>query len=79
MNENIKCVIEVKNGNKYEVTRTITDEFEVYRDLANDLIHKKINECKYITRIRKVPLYNGYDKIYVIYNNGVRRTYTVKA
>ena len=56
---------------------TITDPTEVYKDLADSLISKKINHCTYITRITRTQLYTGYINITVNYDNGVKRVFHV--
>lgn len=74
----IQKVVEVKNGSKWEVTLTVSDEADVYKSLANDLVNKKLNKCTYIKSIKRTPLYNGFDEIRVVYDNGVRAIYTVE-
>lgn len=73
----IKKITEVKNGGKWELYSTYTEPAEVYADLCSDLINKKINKFKSITSIKREPLYNGYQKITVNYNNGCRTTYII--
>ena len=70
--------IELKNGRNWEVTHVVEDELEVYQRLTNALIAKKLNQCSYIKSIRRTPLYNGTQKIVILYDNGVRDTYIVK-
>lgn len=77
-NEKIKKTVEVKNGRKWEHSFTDHVEENVYKSLANDLIAKKINGCSYIRSIKRTPLYNGYQKIVVMHDNGVRTTYIVE-
>ena len=79
MNNTVNMTIEVKNGKTYEVSRIIEDRAEVYESLARDLISKKINSCGYIKSIKRVQLYNGYEKITTTYDNGVRRIYTIES
>ena len=74
----IQRICEVKQGNKYVVTFTETDENEVYRWLASDLINKKLCECRYIKRIVRNSNYDETQDIIVYYDNNVRNTYTVK-
>ena len=73
----MKKTIEVKNGKKWEVTNIIDDELSIYQSLANDLIAKKINQCSYVKSIKRVPLYNGTQKIIVTYDNDCRAIYVV--
>ncbi len=77
MNNKVNMTIEVKNGKTYEVTRVVEDRVEIYESLARDLISKKINACTYIKSIKRVQLYNGFEKITVNYDNNVRRIYTI--
>lgn len=74
----IKRITEVKEGRTWRETYTTTDPAEVYKALAEDLIQKKINACAYIRSIKRENLYNGYQRITVLYNNGVRSIYTAK-
>ena len=75
----IKEEMEVKKGNTYETTRTITDKATIYEDLSAALIAKKIHNCTYITRITDSCNYDGTRTITVNYNNGCRCRFTVKA
>lgn len=71
--------IEKKQGKKWIVTYQAKDNSAYfYRRLSNDLIAKKINECRYIRSIRREPLYNGITNIIVTYDNDVRATYTIE-
>ena len=79
MNNTVNYTVEVKNGKKYEITNTCNDVTEVYKSLANDMISKKLNNCTYIRSIKRIPLYNGFDKITVSYDNDVRRIYTIES
>lgn len=74
---NIERVAQKKVGNKWETTHIMTDQFEIYRALSNDLIAKKLNGCSYIRSIKRTPNYDGTQTIVVLYNNGVKATYTV--
>lgn len=67
----------VKNGRNWELCNTNTKSEEVYKDLAQAMISKKINCCLYIKSIKKIPLYNGLQRIDVLYDNGVKVVYTV--
>ena len=79
MNNTVNYTVEVKNGKTYEITRTCEDRAEVYESLARDMINKKLCGCTYITSIKRVNLYTGFEKITVNYNNGVRRVYTIES
>ena len=74
----IKRVFEIKEGRNWRETYCCTEEAEVYRFLAEELIAKKINACTYIRSIKRTNLYNGFQKIVVSYDNGGRAIYTVK-
>lgn len=69
--------IELKNNKKWETSHIITDETEIYKSLANDMINKKLNNCAYIKSIKRTPLYDGTHKITVTYNNDCRAIYHV--
>ena len=71
-------ITEVKRGNKYEVSFTNEDPVDVYQALAEVLIAKKINLCKYVVRIKRDNLYNGYQKITVTYANNYRDIFIIK-
>ena len=78
MNMEIKRIVEIKEGRTWRESYASTDPAAVYQDLAGDLIAKKINCCSYIRSIKRTCLYNGFQKIVVSYDNGVRATYIVK-
>ena len=79
MNNKVNMTIEVKNGKTYEVTRVCEDRAYVYESLARDMVNKKICCCTYIKSIKRVNLYNGFEKIIVSYDNNVRTTYTIES
>lgn len=79
MNNKVNFIVEVKIGRVYKAENTCTDTTEVYKALSNDIIAKKVNGCTYIKSIRREPLYNGYQRIIVTYDNKVRRVYTVES
>lgn len=71
--------IEKKQGRKWIVTYQKQDSSAYfYHCLSHDLIAKKINQCRYIKRISRKSLYNGYSNIIVLYDNDVRATYTIE-
>jgi hypothetical protein len=74
----VKYEVETKEKSKWVIKNECTDEKEVYKQLTHDLISKKLNNCTYIKSIKRVQLYNGFIKIYVNYDNQVRRIYTVE-
>ena len=73
-----KLTVYIKENNKYIETYTTTDETRIYQLLTNDLISKKINCCNWIRSIKRVNLYNGYQKITVLQNNGCKSEYIIK-
>lgn len=77
MNLEVSKSIYTKEGREWKQTYTTTNAAEVYEDLAQALISKKINACSYIKSIKRVPLYNGLQKINVLYDNGVKVVFTV--
>ena len=79
MNNKVNMTVEVKNGKNYEVTRVCEDRAYVYESLARDMVNKKICCCTYIKSIKRVNLYNGFEKIIVSYDNNVRTTYTIES
>ena len=79
MNNKVNMTIEVKNGKTYETTNVIEDRTEIYESLARDLISKKLCSCTYIKSIKRVNLYNGFEKITVTYDNDVRRIYVIES
>ena len=79
MNNKVNMTIEVKNGKTYEVTNVNENRAEVYESLARDLVNKKLCSCTYIKSIKRVSLYNGYEKITVTYDNNVRCVYVIES
>ena len=73
-----KRVFEVKEGRVWRESFVTTDPVEVYKFLAEELIAKKINACSYIRSIKRQNLYNGYQRIFISYDNGGRAIYTIK-
>lgn len=73
----VKLVTEIQINGKYSASATYTDEVEVYKRLSSALISKKINACRYITRIQRTVRYDGTQQIVVTYCNGVRNIFTV--
>lgn len=73
----IKKTVEIKEGKKWVESMVVTDEKEVYDNLAHDMISKKINCCQWIKSIKRIPNYNGSQTIKVTYDNDVRATYII--
>ena len=70
-------IIEVKEGNKWIVSSTIEDIAEIYETLARELLAKKVQMCKWITKITDRTNYDGTRKIVVTYDNGHRSVYQI--
>ncbi len=73
-----KMTAYIKEGKNYIESYTTTDPETVYKRLAADLIAKKINACNYIRSIKRVNLYNGYQKITVLQDNACKIEYIIK-
>lgn len=76
--DSLSKVTEIKTGNAWNLSNVSTDPLDIYVSLEKDLVSKLIHKCTYITRIKRIPLYTGYERITVTYDNGVRNIYTVK-
>lgn len=74
-----KMTTYTKNGGKWEKTNERTDKAIIYEFLAQELIAKKINCCKYIRKIERVNRYDGFARVTVYYDNGVKNEYIIKA
>ena len=70
--------IYLREGNKWIFDIEYKTFKEIYGPLTNEIIAKKINNCKWIKSIRRKPLYNGYQEITVIYDNNVKAIYKIK-
>lgn len=79
MNDKVNMTIEVKSGKAYEVTNVNENRAEVYESLARDMVNKKLCACTYIKSIKRIQLYNGYEKIIVSYDNNVRCVYVIES
>lgn len=75
--EKVNVRYEEKQGRAFVTTWECDDAMQVYDDLTHELIAKKLNGCSWIKSIKRVPLYNGFDRITVYYDHGGRRVYTV--
>ena len=74
----IQRIVEVKTGKKWDVSRIVTDELEVYQSLSADIIAKKINCATWVKSIKSINNYDGTQNITVTYDNDCRSIYTVK-
>lgn len=73
-----KLTVYIRENNKYIETYATTDPETIYRRLTNTLIAKKINCCKWVRSIKRVNLYNGYQQITVLENNGCKEEYIIQ-
>ena len=73
-----KLTVYIKENNTYMETYATTDPLTIYQRLTNTLIAKKINCCLWVKSIKRVNLYNGYQKIIVLENNGCKSEYIIK-
>ena len=72
-----KLTVYVKKGNKWLHSYNTTDARQVYKSLATDLLNQKLG-CNYIKSIRRVSLYNGYQKVTTYYDNNTKTVYIVE-
>jgi hypothetical protein len=74
-----ECRITYTKAGKKWTESARTYSASVVKDfLLSDLIAKKINKCTYIKSIKKVCLYNGFNRFIVYYDNGVKSEYIIK-
>ena len=65
-----KQIVETKNGRAAWILDHInSDKAMVLENLACDLIAKKINECRYISTIKRRNCYDGTQEITVVYTD----------
>ena len=73
-----KLTVYIKEGKNYIETYSTTDAETIYKRLAAELIAKKINCCNWIRSIKRVNLYNGYQKIIVLETNNCKSEFIIK-
>lgn len=74
-----KKICENRVNGKWQVNYTIeNDELEVYRELAQYLIAKKINKCKWIKSIVRQPNYDDTQTIIIYKGENCRVTYIIE-
>ena len=78
-NNKVMRICEVKENGKYNETFRNYEKEIVYCELSNRLIAKKINHCTWIKSIHRTPLYNGYEKIVVYYDNNCRDIFIIES
>ena len=76
---NIEYVTYSKENGKWVETYRNANKADVYEDLSRDVCAKKIHLASYIKSIKHVCNYDGTRTYTVLYNNNVKREYTVKA
>ena len=59
-----------KRGRNYVETFASDDKLYIYKRLADELIAKKINCCRWIKSFKRENLYNGFQRITVVYDHG---------
>lgn len=77
MEKTVSCEILVKVNGKYSTSAIWREQELVYRELSHDLWAKHIAKATYIKRITDKSNYDGTREITVLYDNGVKRIYTV--
>lgn len=74
----IKMFSERKEGKKWVYDGyACADEKIIYKHLAGMLIAKKLNQCAYITRIKRMNNYDGTQTITITQDNGYRMVFIV--
>lgn len=73
-----KLTVYIKNGKNYIETYSSNDPETIYKRLSGEMIAKKLNCCKWIKSIKRVNLYNGYQKIIVLQENNIKSEYIIK-
>lgn len=73
----IEMLSEVKHNGKWAVTYRTDDESIIYPRLALAVVAKKINACRYISRIQRRNNYDGTQDVVIYYDSGLRVTFTV--
>ena len=76
-NEQIRATTYTKEGKRCKEHHETTNPETVYKKLLDDMISKKLNGCTYIRKIERVNLYNGFNRITVYYDNGVKTDYII--
>lgn len=76
-NEQVRATTYTKEGKSWKECHETTNPEAVYKKLLDDMISKKLNACTYIRKIEKVNLYNGFNRITVYYDNGVKTDYII--
>lgn len=77
MEKIVSCEIMVKTGNKYNTSAVWHDAELIYKELSHDLLAKYVYKAQYIKRIKDRNNYDGTRTVEVLYDNGVKRVYTV--
>lgn len=73
-----KMTVYIKEGKNYIETFSTTDPATIYQRLSSAFIWKKIHKVDWIKSIKRVNLYNGYQKITVSVNFDCKEEYIIK-
>ena len=79
MKKEIRFETQQKVGKQYITRYTNTDRADVYQNLSNDLISKKIIGSSSVSRIERKSSCDGMQKITVTYSDGWRTVYEVES
>lgn len=66
-----QLTVYIKDGKNLKETYSTNDPLIIYQRLSNSLIAKKINCCKWIKSIKRINMYNGFQKILIYEIGGV--------
>ena len=77
MSQVTKCVQVRDEGRQWREGYVSTDAVEVWKDLATDLMNKRLFHASYIRSITHRARYDGTVEITVTYDNTCRSIYTV--
>lgn len=72
-NEQVRATTYTKAGGQWKECHETTNPEQVYKKLLD----KKINACLYIRKIKRVNLHNGFNRVTVYYDNGVKTDYII--
>ena len=79
MYNKIEMITEVKDSNKWRESFRSDNIPYIHERVAHDLLAKYMQKCRWILRMNRTQLYNGFEKIVVTYNNKCRNTYIVES
>ena len=73
-----QILVQDKINGKWKTINTIFDPVEIHKQLAHDIIAKKLHKCTYIRTIKDICNYDGTRNVIITYDNNVRRVYTIE-